>query len=55
MNTFITLSLAVTLGVLLGTIATARVMSKVCDGRLVSRDQMWQQALKTSTADRAMP
>lgn len=45
MNTLIMLSLAVTFGVVLGTIFTVRVMSKVCDDRLVSRDQMWQQAL----------
>lgn len=58
MNTFIMLSLAVTLGVVLGTIFTVRVMSKLCDERLVSRDQMWQQALKQMPrchADRAQP
>lgn len=57
MNTLIMLSLAVTLGVLLGAIFTARVMSKVIDDRLASRDQMWEQALKVSgsAADRALP
>lgn len=58
MNTFIMLSLAVTLGVILGTIFTVRVMSKLCDDRLASRDQMWEQALDQITrtaADRATP
>lgn len=45
MNTFIMLSCAVTFGVILGTIFTVRVMSKMCDDQLASRDQMWQQAL----------
>lgn len=57
-NTLIMLSLAVTFGVLLGTIFTVRVMSKTIDDRLVSRDQMWEQALEHATrsaADRSVP
>lgn len=57
MNTLIMLALAVTFGVILGTIFTARTMSKIVEDRLVSRDRMWKQAIAAyrSDADRAMP